>query len=799
MKISLNWLKEFVDIQVDADTLAERLSLIGLEVAAVERVHPGFEGVVVAQVETVSPHPDADNLRICQVKAGGGERLQIVCGAPNAEPGMKAPLIRVGGRLADGTQIKRSRLRGIDSEGMLCSAVELGLAEAAEGLMSLPAEAEPGQTLESLLQLDDTVIDIELTPNRGDCLSVLGVAREVAAIFDQELRLPETTAVPPRNQKILPVTVAATEACPRFSGRTIHGMNPEAATPLWMQERLRRAGIRPISPAVDVTQYVLLELGQPMHAYDLATIQKGIVVRDARAGEPIRLLEGREVTLEPDMLVIADHERVLGLAGIMGGVDSAVQTGTTDIYLECAYFLPAKIQGRGRRLALQTDAGYRFERGVDPEGQRRALERATALLLAITGGEPGPVDETVSREHLPVPKPVELRQARLGHVLGIDIPAAEVSHILERLGMTVSKTAAGWQVTPPGYRFDIAIEPDLIEEVIRIHGYDRIPIRHFPLPQEIAADPEQPAGLVRLREVLVQRGYFEAVTYSFVDRDWQERLCGEAGLALANPITSDMTHMRSSLWPGLLQTLDYNRNRQQERVRLFETGLKFISQGNEIEQKNVVAGLLYGSLYPPQWGVTSRLVDFADLKNDLEALFALAGAESDWQMEPASHPALHPGQSAAVYRDGMKVGVLGALHPAHQQALELMSPAWLFELELEAISSDYVPVYRQVSRYPSVRRDLAVVLPQSVSASAVIDSIHNSVTNMVHRLETDIDHKLELFDVYQGEGIDLGKKSLAIGLTFQKSSSTLIDTEVDTLVATALSALKQTFGAELRE
>ncbi|MCS3903541.1 phenylalanyl-tRNA synthetase beta chain [Methylohalomonas lacus] len=789
MKISLNWLREFVDVPVGADTLAEQLSLIGLEVAAVESVHPGFAGVVVAEVEAVAPHPDADKLRVCQVNAGTGESLQIVCGAGNVTAGMKAPLIQVGGKLPDGTAIKASKLRGVASQGMLCSAVELGLADEADGLWVLPDDAQPGTQLDALLQLDDTVIEIELTPNRGDCASVLGVAREISALFDRPLQNAEPAAVTPVHDDVVPVALAAAADCPRFLGRVVRGIDPQAASPLWLQERLRRAGIRPISVAVDVTQYVMLEYGQPLHAYDLAELHGRITPRRAAVAETLILLDGQSVALDEDFLVIADEQRALGLAGVMGGADSAVADTTADVYLECAWFSPAVISGRGRRLGLQTDASYRFERGVDPQGQRRAIERATRLLIDIAGGQPGPVDESVEPSQLPTAGPVTLRRERLGRLLGLDIPDATVAGILERLGMTVAATATGWTVTPPGYRFDIAIEPDLIEEVIRIHGYDRIEAQHYPLPQVMKREPEQPANLSRPREVLVQRGYQEAITYSFGDADLQTALCGEPGLALANPITSDMSHMRLSLWPGLLQALGYNRKRQQARIRLFETGLRFFLQDNEIQQESVIAGVAYGGRYPVQWGLESRPLDFADLRNDVEALLALGS--DDWQLHPASHPALHPGQSAGIFIENQMVGMLGALHPGHQKRLDLNRPAWLFEIRLDAIGRETVPKFRELSRYPSVRRDLALLVPTGVTAQAVLDCIGDNVPDVLN--------KLELFDVYQGEGIDSGQKSLAVGLTFQKSSSTLTDSEVDAHVDRVITALNQAFGAELRE
>lgn len=792
MKISVNWLKEFVDVSVDAQKLADRLSLAGLEVAAVESAHPGFEGVVVTEVLEVEPHPDADKLSVCRVEAGQAKPLQIVCGASNVRAGMKAPLVMAGGRLPDGTEVKKTKLRGVESHGMLCSASELGLSEDAAGLLELPADAETGRELAKLLQLDDVIIDIELTPNRGDCLSVLGVAREVGAILDQDLHLPGVTPVAAIHDDRFPVELRTPEACARFTGRIVRNINPQAMTPLWMQERLRRAGIRPISPAVDVTQYVMLEYGQPLHAYDLNKLEGGIVVRYGEPGEKLLLLDGDTVDLTDDMLIIADHARPLGLAGIMGGEDSAVGTKTTDVYLECAWFAPAAIQGRGRRLGLQTDASYRFERGVDPEGQVRALERATRLLLDIAGGEAGPLDETSSEENLPIHTPVALTRNRLDSLLGIDIPSEQVERSLTRLGMAVSTQPGGWSVQAPAFRFDIAIEPDLIEEVARVYGYEQIPARHFAMPQQMKPEPESPDTVVRIREALVQRGYQEVITYSFVDATLQQRLYGDRqDLALANPITAEMTDMRLGLWPGLIQALQYNLNRQQGRVRIFETGLRFVLQQNEIKQENVVAGLVYGPLYPAQWGLPAQLVEYPDVKNDVEALLGLGHGGQGTNFAVAEHPALNPGQTAEIIVNNQCVGIIGQLHPVHQAALELAQPAYLFELLIGAIKRDHVPKYQELSRFPSVRRDLAIVVPESVAAQAVLDCIGNAAADMLN--------KLELFDVYRGEGIDSGKKSLAVGLIFQRSSSTLTDGEVDAQVSTILDAIRLAFGAELRE
>ena len=792
MKVSLAWLREFIDLKLGAKPFAERLTLIGLEVSAIEAAHPGFRDVVVAEVKAVTPHPDADKLRVCKVDAGAGSELQIVCGAPNVRAGMKAALIKVGGSLPDGAAIKPAKLRGIESRGMLCSARELGLSADAAGLMELPPDAPVGTALDSYLELDDSVLEIELTPNRGDCLSMLGVARDASAMLDTALRQPAETAVPEKIQDVLPVRVEAAGACPRFLGRVIRGIDPRATTPLWMQERLRRAGIRPISPLVDVTQYVMLELGQPMHAYDLARISDGIVVRWAKQAERLTLLDGREIALDPDMLVIADHGRALGLAGLMGGLDSAVQADTREIFLECAWFAPDAINGRGRRLALQTDAGYRFERGVDPAGQSRAIERATQLILEICGGEAGPVRENVSSGDLPKRATLTLRRARLERLLGMPIPDTEVTAILSRLGMRPEPTDDGWRVTAPSHRFDIEIEEDIVEEVGRIHGYDRIPVQHYAMPQVMGGTSETRLSLRDLRRVLVDRGYHEAITYSFVAPAIQQALSGgEQGLALANPISAELAEMRLSLWPGLITTLQHNLNRQQDRVRIFESGLRFIPQGTDIKQENVVAGLSFGARYPEQWGTQSRAADFADMKSDVEALLAAASRAGQVHYVPAGHPALHPGQSARIELAGEVVGWLGALHPAVAKALDVPAGVQLFELAIKPLLAAKIPQYEPISRYPAIRRDIAVVVPENIPAETLLSVAQEAAQGLVKQVT--------IFDIYRGPGIDSGRKSVALGLILQDSSRTLTDEAADAAVAQITERLTRELGATIRD
>lgn len=790
MKVSYNWLRELVDVQIPPAALAEKLSLAGLEVADVRAAVPSFAGIVVGKILETRAHPDADKLQVCTVDAGQGAPLQIVCGASNARAGLLAPLAMVGGSLPDGTTIKRAKLRGVESFGMLCSSRELQLGDEHEGLLELAADAMPGTSFTDYLGGADTLIEIEITPNRGDCLGMLGVARDVGAILNVPLRHPESPSAEVTIKDAVPVALEAPEACPAFFGRVIRGLNLQASSPVWLRERLRRAGLRAINPAVDVTQYVMLALGQPLHAYDLTKIDKGIRVRFATPNEKLVLLDGQEVTLADDMLVIADKSRALGLGGIMGGQSSAVTAESNDIFLECAWFTPQAINGRPRRLGLQTDAGYRFERGVDSSMQLRALEMATRLLLDIAGGQAGPITDARAPAHLPARGTLTLRAERLAAVLGISIPAREVLGILERLGLAPKAVAGGWKIQVPAHRFDLEIEDDLIEEVGRIHGYDQIPAHQYPSAQPMRPLPESVLPLSRLRETLIQRGYQEAITYSFVAADQQRLLTGEEGIPLANPITADMTHMRRSLWPGLLATLAYNRNRQQERVRLFETGLRFIEQASEIKQENMIAGLVSGPLYPLQWGEPARNVSFADLKSDVEALLAPGGL-ADLAVEAAPHPALHPGQSARLLRDGQELGWLGALHPTVCKALELPHDVLVFELQLAPLLQANTPEFVPISTYPAVRRDLAVVVDENLPASALLTAARAAAPESLK--------DLRIFDIYRGQGVDSGRKSIALALILQESSRTLTDDDADRITAAVAARFRQEFGASLRE
>ncbi len=790
MKLSERWLREWVDPPVDTADLVMQLTMAGLEVDGTTPAAPGFSSVVVGKVESVEPHPNADKLSVCSVDVGAKEKLGIVCGAPNVRAGMKAPVALVGGMLPGGMKIKRAKLRGVESTGMLCSERELGLGESHEGLWDLPADAPAGADLREWLALDDQVIEVDLTPNRGDCFSVLGVAREVALMNDMPLAGPDISAVPARTADEFPVEVRAPEACPRFVGRVVRGLDPEARTPLWMREKLRRAGLRPIHPVVDVTNIVMLELGQPMHGFDLATLREGVVVRMAEAGERIVLLDGREAELETDMLVIADHGGPRAVAGIMGGEDSGVSASTRDVFFEVAFFAPLAVAGRARRLGLHTDASLRFERGVDPEHQRRAVERATALLLEIAGGEPGPVIERVAPEHLPERLPVSLRRERLDLLLGCAVPGDEVERILGGLGMAVDPGSTGWTATPPPHRFDIQLEVDLVEEIARIHGYNQLPEARGAGAAVLGEAPEGRVPESRIADTLVSRGYQEAVTYSFVDPELQARLFPESeSLPLANPISSELSRMRVSLWPGLLQVLEHNLSRRQARIKIFEQGLRFVLEANELKQLNTVSGLLAGRRWPEQWGAEATRFDFHDAKRDVETLLGLTGVE--FRFEPAAHPALHPGQAARILRNREPVGWLGALHPRLVRALDLEQTPFLWELDEQLSFAAELPEFKEISRFPAIRRDIAVLVDRSIPIQAMLDGIRAAGGTLLK--------ECVIFDVYRGERIDSSLKSVAFGLILQESSRTLTDEEADRVVGEVVARLETEFGARIRD
>ena len=792
MKFSEQWLREWVDPPVSTEELVEQLTMAGLEVDAVEPAGASAAGVVVGEVLSVGPHPDADKLRVCSVDAGQEGPLQIVCGAANVRAGGKYPLALIGARLPGDLKIKKSKLRGVESHGMLCSARELGMGDDRQGLLELPDAAVTGTGLQGLLGLDDHMIELDLTPNRGDCLGVEGIAREVGALTRCPVTAIAIDPVPDAIADRFDIDVQAPEACPRYLGRVIRGIDPGASTPLWMQEKLRRGGLRSIDPVVDVTNYVLLELGQPMHAFDRDRLSGGICVRYARDGEELTLLDERCVSLGSDTLVIADHQKTLAIAGVMGGVDSGISESTTDLFLECAWFAPEVIAGRARQYAMHTDSSHRFERGVDFELQHRAMQRATRLLQDITGGQAGPVVEVVAAAQLPARDPIALRKARISRVLGLAPDADVVTDILERLGMQMAVTDEGWQVTPPSFRFDITIEADLIEEIGRVYGYDRLPSCALTGTLEMQAAPDSGVSIDRLSVALVDRGYQEAITYSFVDPALQSVLNpGSRPVSLANPISSELADMRTSLWPGLLTALQHNRKRQVSRLRLFEHGLRFRSQDNEIIQDDVIGGVLSGDRHPEHWDGKPEPVDFYDMRSHVETLVSVSGQIAHCQFVQGAHPALHPGQTAVIHLHGRDAGWLGRIHPEIASSHDLDPDTFLFELEVAALINAAPVHFQELSRYPSIRRDLAVVVNSELPAG--------ELETAVKGLGGELLRGMVIFDVYQGKGIETGRKSIAFGLILQDSSRTLTDKDVEAVVTRVTDGLSEKFGAQLRE
>jgi phenylalanyl-tRNA synthetase beta chain len=789
MKFSENWLRERVAVPVDRAALAHRLTMAGHEVEQLTPLGDGLDGVVVAQIVSAEKHPEADRLQVCRVDAGLAQPLQIVCGAPNARVGLKAPLAMVGAILPGGIAIQAAKLRGVESAGMLCSAKELGLDADASGLLELPADASVGTPLADYLGLPDASFELGLTPNRPDCLGMLGLALDVAAMFGVPAKPSELTTVAAAIDAKRGIRLEAGADCPRYLGRIVEGVEAGAATPVWMAERLRRAGVRPLGAVVDVTSYVMLELGQPLHAFDNDTLQGDIVVRPAQAGETLDLLDGSEATLDDGFVVIADEAKLLAVAGIMGGHASRVTGATTNVFLESAHFAPAAIMGRARKLGLHTEASHRFERGVDPELPRQAIERATELLLAIAGGQPGPVLEAERAADLPRRAPVVLRRARLARVLGIRVDDAEVARILGALDMAVETTADGWCATPPSRRFDIEREEDLIEEVARIHGYENIPV-HAPSGElALAVESEQRLPALALAEQLAARDYREAICMAFIGVDLLRDWGLDAGaVALANPLSADLAVMRPSLLPGLVEALKHNRARQQERVRLFELGHVFSSAAPETEN---VAMIACGMAAAEQWGVSARALDFHDLKGDLAALIALGGEPQRWAFAADNLPSwLHPGRSARVLRDGVAVGAIGALHPRLAATLDLGGDVYVAELALEPLRERRLPQARPVLRFPSVRRDIAVELPENVNWSTVENVVREALGA---RLQA-----LRLFDRYSGKGLGDGRKSFAMGLILQDASRTLTDDDADRCVTDAVVALERECMARLR-
>ena len=789
MKFSEQWLREWVNPSIDTNTLVEQVTMAGLEVDGVEPVAASFSGVVVGEVSAVAPHPDADKLRVCSV-SDGSEVFQVVCGASNAREGIKVPFAKVGAVLPGNFKIKKAKLRGVESFGMLCAESELGMAESSDGLMELIDSAPTGQDIREFLSLEDQIIEVDLTPNRSDCLSIAGLAREVGVLNKAPVNGPEVTPIAPVIDDTFAVSLDASDACPKYLGRVIKGVDLSADTPLWMKEKLRRCGLRSIDPVVDVTNYILLELGQPMHAFDLDVLSGSIVVRYANKDEKLTLLDGQEVVLRDDTLVIADEKKALAIAGIMGGEMSGVSNETTDVFLECAFFSPLAIAGKARSYGLHTDSSHRYGRGVDYTLQHTAIERATELLLSIVGGKPGPVQVSSDEAQLPSARTVTLRADKLSSLLGVEVPRQETEDILTRLGLALqSKTDKDWTFDIPSYRFDISIEPDLVEEVGRIYGYNNLPKTHAMGAMVLTPDNEAETATDFIADRLVSLGYQEAITYSFVDGRIQSELDPDGdAIALANPISSDMDVMRTSLWTGLLQAVRHNQNRQQSRIKLFETGLKFVKNGAEIEQTRMFSGVISGQAEAENWSNVKRPLDFFDIKADLESI--LLPIDSSIHFEKASHPALHPGQSAQIVKSGEILGFVGAVHPKLQNSLDLNGPVYMFELCLEKTVKGSVPRFSEVSKFPEVRRDLAIVLRNEVPFKDIESVVRqNAGSDLVN---------LNVFDVYAGESLGEGQRSIGLGLIWQRVDRTLNDDEINQVFDQIVQALSDKLDARLR-
>ncbi len=795
MKFSEAWLRTWVNPNISTQQLLAQLTMAGLEVETCTPAAADFQKIVVAKVLKIDAHPNAEKLQICTVDVGDAEPLSIVCGADNVVVDGFFPVALIGARLADGHKIKKSKLRGVLSQGMLCSASELGLSEQSDGLFALPNSAPIGQDLREYLDLNDNIIEIDLTPNRGDCLSIEGIAREIAVINQMPFTASKAPTVKVTHTETLAIKVEQAQACPLYCGRVIKNINKGITTPLWMQERLRRSGLRALDPVVDITNYLLLELGQPLHAFDLDKIQTEIVVRYPKASETLVLLNGQEIALEADSLIIADKQQPLALAGIMGGMASAVSDETQSIFLEVAHFTPLAITGKARDYKLHTDSSHRFERGVDPNLPKKVIEIATELLLSIVGGEAGPVIVSESLSSKTQVKPIPLSLERINKVLGMDIGDKQsIVTILQGLGMELSSnTDDSWLVVPPSYRFDIAIEEDLIEELARIYGYDNIVAKPFKMATHILPQSELTLSTSKIKQVLVARGYQEAITYSFIDPDIQQQLFPEQEVMIvANPIAVDLSVMRTSLWPGLLQAVRYNLHRQQSRVRLFETGLCFWKQGEDIAQEPLVAGVITGTVLPEQWSESKpqRLVDFFDIKGDVEAILGLGQAMTDFSFSRYDYSVLHPGQSAKIQYQGQTVGWIGALHPILEEKLEFNQTIFLFELQFNIIRQAKLPKYQALSKYPMVRRDVAIIVQEDVTAEAIVQCISESLGDKISQIN--------VFDIYRGKGIAENFKSMALGLSFQSVSHTLKEEEIEAMINSVIKDLEQQLQATLR-
>jgi phenylalanyl-tRNA synthetase beta chain len=792
MKISELWLRDWVNPDMDTEALGHQLTMAGHELDNTIIEGAGLEGVVIAEVVEFAQHPDADRLNVCKVSAGSGQLIDVVCGAPNVQKGMKSPLAVPGVKLPNGLKIRKSKIRGVVSNGMLCSAVELGLGDESDGIISLPADAPVGEPFAGYMNLPDATYEMDLTPNRGDCFSVIGLARDIAAMTKSEFTEASVDPVAATIDDIQAIEIARPEQCPSFAGRIVRNIAPGAKSPLWMTERLRRSGLRPIHPVVDITNYIMLELGQPLHAYDLALIQGAIRPRLASAGEKLTLLDEREVSVSDSTLVISDDSGPIGLAGIMGGLSTAVSDATTDVFFEAAFWPQEYMAGIARSYSLHTDASARFERGVDPQGQVRAVERATQLLLEICGGKAGPLVHNSSIDQMPVRESIRLRRARIAKLLGVEIDDDIVSGILQRLGLQATKITAGWDVIPPSYRFDITLEADLVEEVARIYGYDNIP--------EFTAIAETPLEIVtesvvdidKAASTLIARDYQEIITYSFIDSNSDKLLSGiESELVLSNPISSAMSVMRASLWPGMLSVAASNSARQQNRIRLFEIGKSFHGSLDKHEEVERIAGLLMGPVLPEQWGSKSQPVDFFDIKSDVAAMLGLTGDSGHYEYVSATRAALQPGQTASIIRDSRTVGVIGKLHPRLAKHFDLKHDVFLFELDVAKAFASAAPVATMVSKFPASRRDIAVIVDEKISADDIVKTVAATAPDLIQ--------DVRIFDIYRGPGIEAGLKSVALGLILQETSRTLTDEDADSAMTAVIQELENKFAAELRD
>lgn len=798
MKFSERWLREFVDPDLSTQALVDQLTMAGLEVDGVEPVAAALQGVVVGEIVAVNAHANADKLLVCSVDGGHGLQ-QVVCGAPNARVGIKVPYATIGARLED-FKIKKAKLRGVESFGMLCSERELGLSDNHEGLMELPLEAANGMDIVEYLTLDDTCIEVDLTPNRGDCLGIKGIARETGLLNNMDLKVSQVTAVKSSIEDIFPVQLDCPQTCPRFVGRIIRDVDLSVPSPLWLQEKLRRSGIRSIDSVVDVTNFVMLELNQPMHAYDLDRLDGSIIVRLSDSGEKMTLLDGSSVELLQDTTLITDQSGPVGMAGIMGGDRTAVSTETRNIFLEAAFFTPLGIAGKARSYGMHTDACHRFERGVDYNGQVAAIERASELLLSIAGGKAGPTVDVCDQAQLPVKAAVRLRSSRVRRVLGTEIATTEIENILGRLDFPFSRVVADddvcWEVLSPSHRFDIAIEADLIEEVSRVYGYNNLPVTTPVSALNMLEAPEADVKQFSMKKLMVARGYHEAITYSFVDEDLQALLnSNDLAVRLKNPLSADMAVMRTSLWGGLLKSAAYNQNRQQIRVRLFELGMVFRQSGENLcmeslDQELRLSGLITGRRMPENWAETNAVVDFYDLKGDVEYLLGSDHAQ-EYEFRACEHPALQSGQSARVLRNGNQVGYLGLLNSQVQASFDLRSPCYLFELDVSEIGSRTVPQVIEVSRFPEIRRDIAIIVNSSIASSQLRQVVTSNAGEFFR--------KLKLFDVYVGKGIENNSKSIGLGLTFQHPSRTLKDEEVNSAMEKIVNVMRTELNAKLRD